>query len=159
MKILLDENVSAHLLDPLKWLLWGHSLEHVDKRWKGIKDKQLYEKAARHGYEFLITVDSNQLFDNDICKAIQRSGVHCAFVDVGKSSLDHLAAAAAALVQSSRAIVAALEEVDTQRIVLIRMASGRPYKIHDPRREPPSSMWPRKQYGNHWPPRRFQRDG
>lgn len=154
MKILLDENVPVQLIEPLKWLLRGHRISHANETWKGIKDEQLYDKARRSGYELVITVDGNQLLNDRICKAIHRSGVHCAFLDVGRSSLDDLAAASAALVHCARDITNLLEDAEGQRIITIQRLGERSlFTVYDPRKEAPSPYWPRKQHGEHKPSR------
>lgn len=154
MKILLDENVPEPLSAPLTWLLREHQMSHVNKRWKSIKDQQLYDKAKRYGYDIVISNDSQQLYDSDICKAIQRSSRHAVFVEASSGGLKHLAAAAGALMHCIRDIVAELEKVETQRIVIAPMLHGEPrYKPFDPRKEAPSPMWPRKQHGDHKPSR------
>ncbi|MFC7101222.1 DUF5615 family PIN-like protein [Nonomuraea rubra] len=82
MKILLDENVPEPLAEPLSWLLVRkHEMTHVNAQWKGIKDRQLYDKAKRKGYDVVISNDSQQLLDPDICRAIQRSGRHVVFIE------------------------------------------------------------------------------
>ncbi|MER7213235.1 hypothetical protein ABT340_39745 [Streptosporangium sp. NPDC000239] len=154
MRILLDENVPRQLVDPLSWLLPLHVIDQVNQRFKGIKDEQLYGKAKRKNYELIISVDSNQLYDEKICKAIQRSGLHAVFVETGNSSLKSLAAAAGALIHSIRDIVVRLEKVDVQHVTIIPMLRGDPrYDFHDPRHSAPSPIWPRKQHGEHKPSR------
>lgn len=154
MRILLDENVPRQLVDPLSWLLPVHVIHQVNRRFKGIKDEQLYDKAKRKNYELIISADGNQLYDERICKAIQRSGLHAAFVETGSSNLKSLAAAAGALIHSIRDIVAKLEKVEVQHVIVIHMLRGDPrYDFHNPRRDPPSPLWPRKQHGDHKPSR------
>lgn len=153
MRILLDENVPEPLIEPLSWLLKEHQIAHVGKRWKGIKDLQLYSKAKRNDYELIISADGNQLYDAEICKAIQRSGLHAVFLDAAPG-LDALAAATGALTHSIRGIVATTEKAEAQRVIVIPMLSGRgSYEVFDPQRQAPSPMWPRKQYGQHKPSR------
>ena len=84
MRILLDENVPEPLISPLGWLLRDCEIMH-GKRFKGIKDQQLYAEAKRSGYELIVTADINQLLDPEICKAIHRSGLHGVFFETGHS--------------------------------------------------------------------------
>ncbi|TXK35007.1 hypothetical protein [Nonomuraea sp. C10] len=154
MKILLDENVPEPLSEPLTWLLRGHPMSHVNKRWKSIKDQQLYDKAKRCGYDIVISNDSQQLYDSEICRAIQRSSRHVVFVETSSGGLRSLSAAAGALMHCIRDIVTELEKAETQRIIIVPMLHGEPkYKPYDPRKEAPSPMWPRKQHGDHKPSR------
>lgn len=154
MRALLDENVPEPLIEPLEWLLHGHDIAHVGKRFKGIKDLQLYDKARRNRYDLIISADTSQLLDVDICKAIQRSGIHAVYFDTGVSNLDALAAASASLLLSMRPVLATLEKAEGQRVVVIDLIRGRPlHRVIDPRKEAPSAMWPRKQHGNHKPSR------
>ena len=155
MKIILDENIPEPLSEPLGWLLRGHRMAHVNRCWKGIKDQQLYDKAKRQGYDVVISNDSQQLYDSDICKAIQRSNRHVVFVESSSGGLKHLAAVTGALMHCIRDIIAELEQAESQRIVIVPMLHGEPkYRPYDPRKaEAPSPMWPRKQHGDHKPSR------
>ncbi|AWS47892.1 hypothetical protein [Streptosporangium sp. 'caverna'] len=158
MRILLDENVPKPLVEPLSWLLPGHVIEQVNRRFKGIKDEQLYDKAKRKKFEMIISADGNQLYDEGICKAIQRSGLHAVFVETGNSSLGSLAAAAGALIHSIRDIIGKLEKAESQHVAIVQMLHGDPgYSFHDPRRDAPSPMWPRKQHGEHKPSRKLKK--
>ncbi|MGP3920875.1 DUF5615 family PIN-like protein [Nonomuraea sp. 10N515B] len=155
MKILLDENVPEPLAEPLSWLLVRkHEMTHVNAQWKGIKDRQLYDKAKRKGYDVVISNDSQQLLDPDICRAIQRSGRHVVFIETSSGGLRSLAAAAGAIIHSIRWIINELEQADGQRIVVVPPLRAEPrYTTFDPRRQAPSSIWPRKQHGDHKPSR------
>ena len=62
MKLLLDEDVPVQLVEPLRRLLRGHQVDHVQSLgWKGKKDCFLLPDASRKGYDALITNDSAQL--------------------------------------------------------------------------------------------------
>ena len=155
MRILLDENVPQPLTEPLSWLLSRkHEMAHINEQCKGIKDPQLYDKAKRNGCDVVISNDSQQLYDPEICKAIQRSGRHVVFIAMSNGGLRSLAAAAGALIHCIREIIAELEQSDGQQIIVVPMLRGEPrYTRYDPRREGPSPMWPRKQHGDHKPSR------
>jgi hypothetical protein len=77
VKLLLDEDVPVQLLEPLRRLLPGHQVDHVEPLgWKGKKDRFLLPDAAQRSYDALLTNDSGQLDNVDECRAIRDSGMH-----------------------------------------------------------------------------------
>jgi len=164
MKLLLDENVDHPLLEPIRWLLrHGKSgssnvVDHVDDvRWKSIKDKELYAKASRYGYDAVLSNDVSQLADPDICVAIKRSGLSVVFYEVTGNGMAAHAAAAGAVLHCIRQVVADLVVAKQQRIVFIHPLKGadRQFDTVDPDQEYVSDYWPgRRQYDRHKPPPR-----
>lgn len=79
MKLLLDENVPAPMTSTVKTLLHrSHDVQHVIDvpGWSGTKDLQLFEKAAKAGYQVIVTNDAKQLNRKPEVEAIARSGLH-----------------------------------------------------------------------------------
>lgn len=77
MKLLLDEDVSLQLVEPLRRLLRGHQVDHVqDLGWKGKKDRFLLPDASGKGYDALLTNDGAQLDSAEETRAIRDSGMH-----------------------------------------------------------------------------------
>lgn len=162
MKILLDEDVSHPLLDPLCWLLREHQIDRaLDIGWQGTKDPQVYAKAKRHGYELMLTNDSHQLADDKICKAIHRSKLHVVFYDLpSHNGLAAHGASAGAIMHTMRHVLEELGGARSQQIVTITPLKnpGNNYIVQDPNVEEVSKYWPgRRQYDRHHPPRRRKR--
>jgi hypothetical protein len=62
LRILLDEDVSQPLLEPLRRILKPHAVDHVnDIVWKGKKDVQVLRDAPVRGYGMLVTHNLGQL--------------------------------------------------------------------------------------------------
>jgi predicted nuclease of predicted toxin-antitoxin system len=63
MRILLDENLNWRLKDGLP----GHEVESVPLMgWAGIQNGTLLRKAVEHGFDALITMDSNMAYQQDL---------------------------------------------------------------------------------------------
>ena len=63
MRILLDENLNWRL----KRGLTGHEVEAVPLLgWSGIKNGALLRKAADHGFQVLLTMDSNMVYQQNL---------------------------------------------------------------------------------------------
>lgn len=158
MRVLLDENVPRPLLESIRWILRGHEVDHVNNvRWKGTKDRELYVKAKRHGYEVVLSNDSSQLGDPGICKAIRTSGLSVVFYDVRGNGLSAHAAAAGAILHCVRQVVANLVDAKEQRIAIIKplVSPENRFESYDPERDYVSPYWPgRRQYDRNRPSRR-----
>lgn len=156
MKLLLDENVPVRLEGVLTFLLRTHEVIHVQTlKWKGTRDPALYSKARKKRFDVILTNDGNQLMDPKICKAIQRSGIHYVHYDLGEG-LDGVAQSCASVLHAIRGVMAALEEADGQRVIMISgVRSSDNFAVLEPGVDRISPYWPgRKQYGNHQPSRR-----
>lgn len=144
MRLLLDEDVPLQLLEPIRHLLRGHVVDHVEQvGWKGKKDRFLLPDASRKGYDALVTNDSAQLDSVEESKAIKDSGLHhIRYRQNTRLGLEGLALAIGSVIAAIRQIVAELEQADGQRLVEIQsIQQGRRYKIVDPQLEPPA-YWP-----------------
>jgi hypothetical protein len=77
VRLLLDEDVPVQLLEPLRRLLPGHQVDHVQGLgWKGKPDDFLLADAAARGYDVLVTNDSGQMDSPKECRDIRDSGIH-----------------------------------------------------------------------------------
>jgi hypothetical protein len=144
MRILLDEDVPIQLLEPLRHLLLGHDVDHVDSlRWKGKKDRSLLLDAAQRGYEVFLTNDSAQLDSVEGCRAIRDSRIHhVRYPHDTRRGMDGLALAMAAVLGALRQIVKELEDADSQRLIAIQsIQPGKRHRTIDPRKDPPP-YWP-----------------
>ncbi|MBV9821373.1 MAG: DUF5615 family PIN-like protein [Actinobacteria bacterium] len=148
MRLLLDEDVPTSLLAPLRKVLPGHDVFHLDElRWKGKKDVHVIADAAGRGFDALLTNDSKQLDNVAECRAIRDSGLHHVryrqHTGPGESGgRTGLALAMAAVLAAIRHVVRDLEQVDSQRLVLIsELLDERRHEVIDPRRHPPA-YWP-----------------
>jgi len=142
VKLLLDEDVPVQMHEPLRRLLPGHTVDHVQLiGWKGKKDKFLLPDAAARGYDALITNDSGQLDNPDECRAIRDSGMHHVRYPI-RDGLDRLALAIAAVMAAIRPVVAELSSAGGQRLVLVQsIQAGRRHTTTDPADSPPP-YWP-----------------
>ncbi len=156
MKILLDEQVPEPALDPLRFMLPGHQVDHVQRiRWKGKQDLQLIPDMATRGYLMLVTADTGQLEDHEECAAIKKAGIHHVRFERHGRGIASTASAIATVVAGVPIIVPLLED-QPQRLVelgVVKCGQTR-YKIVDPEREPPTQYWPgRKTVRRRRPPR------
>jgi len=63
MRVLLDENLNWRL----KHALPGHEVESVPLLgWAGIQNGDLLRKAAENGFDVLMTMDSNMVYQQDL---------------------------------------------------------------------------------------------
>ena len=77
MRVLLDEDVPVQVLEPLKRVLRGHEVRHLnDLGWKNKKDVFVLHDAVAKGFDVLVTNDAAQLDDPDETDAIKKSGLH-----------------------------------------------------------------------------------
>jgi hypothetical protein len=144
VKLLLDEDVPKQLLDPLRHLLAGHQVDHVeDLGWKGKKDRFLLPDAARRGYDALVTNDSGQLVSAEESRAIRDSGMHhIRYHQDTRRGVDGLAIAMASVMAAVRPIVKELEAAEGQLLIEVQgVTPGRRHKATDPRTDPPP-YWP-----------------
>jgi hypothetical protein len=144
VKVLPDEDVPKQLLEPLRHLLRGHLVDHVeDLGWKGKKDRFLLPDARRRGYDALVTNDSGQLHSAEESRAIRDSGLHhVRYHQDPRRGIDGLAVAMASVMAAIRPIVYELEQADGQRLIEIQSVTpGRRHKTTDPRIDPPP-YWP-----------------
>jgi hypothetical protein len=144
VKILFDEQVPLPVLDPLVHMLPRHQIDHVQTvGWKSKKDLQLLPDVAARGYEALVTADVNQLYRLDECKLIKKHGFHhVRFQQVGVG-VASTASAIATIVAGLTAVLPELENVDGQRLVLlkpVRCDRGQ-FELVDPKINPPT-YWP-----------------
>lgn len=150
MRLLLDENVPTSLLSALRKVLPEHDVVHLDElRWKGKRDVHVLVDAAGRGFDALLTNDSKQLDDVEECRAIRDSGLHHVrywqHTGPGEGGGGTgLALAMAAVLAAIRHVVRELEQVDSQRLVLIsELRNERRHQTTDPHRDPPA-YWPTK---------------
>ena len=132
------------LVEPLRRLLPGHQVDHVQQLgWKGKKDRFLLPDARRRNYDALLTNDSAQLDDVDESRAIRDSGLHhIRYPQNTNRGIDGLALAMAAVMASIRQILAELEKADGQRLIEIQaIQAGRRHRTTDPGVDPPR-YWP-----------------
>jgi len=126
VRLLLDEDVPVQLLEPLRRLLPGHKVDHVQGLgWKGKPDHFLLADAAARGYDVLVTNDSGQLDSPKECRDIRDSGIHHTRYRM-LDGLDGLALAMGAVLAAIRPIVKELASVGAQRLVVVQgIAPGR----------------------------------
>jgi hypothetical protein len=112
LRILLDEDVSQPLLEPLRRILKPHAVDHVnDIVWKGKKDVQVLRDAPVRGYGMLVTHNLGPAPYPDEVKAIKRSGIHHVTYVTAKG-LTGEALGMASLLASMRRVVAEAEASD-----------------------------------------------
>ena len=112
MRVLLDEDVAQPLLEPLRRVLRGHQVDHVNEvRWKGKTDVQVLRDAPARGYEMLVTHNLGQLRIPDEVRAIRKSGMHHVTYVTGRG-LNGEALAMASLLASMRRVVAEAGDSD-----------------------------------------------
>jgi len=144
VKLLLDEDVPVQLLEPIRHLLPGHQVDHVEGiGWKGKSDRFLLSDAAHRGYEAFVTNDSAQLDSAEESRAIRDSGMHhIRYRQDPRRGVDGLAAAIGSVVAAIRLVIRDLEAADGQRLVAIQaIVAGRRHEIVDPLVDPPP-YWP-----------------
>ena len=146
VKLLLDEDVPVQLLEPLRRLLPGHQVDHVQGLgWKGKPDHFLLADAAARGYDVLVTNDSGQMDIPKECRDIRDSGIHHTRYRM-LDGLDGLALAMGAVLAAGmaaiRPIVKELASVGAQRLVVVQgIAPGKRHTTVDPAVDPPR-YWP-----------------
>ena len=142
VRLLLDEDVPVQLLEPLRRLLPGHKVDHVQGLgWKGKPDHFLLADAAARGYDVLVTNDSGQMDSPKECRDIRDSGIHHTRYRM-LDGLDGLALAMGAVLAAIRPIVRELASVGAQRLVVVQgIAPGKRHTTVDPAVDPPR-YWP-----------------
>lgn len=140
LRVLLDEQVPALLVQVLPAIARGHSFEHVNAlKWKSKKDVPLYRDAKKAGFDVVVTADLRQLDDPDETDAIRRSRIqHVRYVQ--KDGLTGMALAVAAVTAAMPGVLAALDGAPSQRLVAIRGLSGAAgdrFELRDPQLDPP----------------------
>ncbi|HVQ93348.1 MAG TPA: hypothetical protein VMU51_20075 [Mycobacteriales bacterium] len=144
MRLLLDEDVPTQFLGPLRQLLPGHQVDHIeDLGWKGKDDLFLLPDARRRQYEVLLTNDCAQLENAEECRAIRDSRLHhVRYHQNTRRGRDGLALAMASVLAAIRAVIQELADVDGQRLVEIdAMEPAQRHQTTDPRIDPPP-YWP-----------------
>jgi hypothetical protein len=147
MRVLVDENTAVQLMGPLNHLLPAHQVDHISQiGWKGKKDRTLLRDARQAGYDVFLTRDHNQLSDPDETRAIKDSRLHHVRYSQRHEGLAGLAVAIGSVIAAMPAVMAILEEANSQRLVrIVSVDPGRlRFEIIDPRQDPP----------NYWPSRR-----
>lgn len=140
MKVLLDEDVPAPVLEVLRHLLRGHSVDYVGEmsRWRGKKDIPMIRDAAAKGYDVLITNNVKQFEDPDETDAIRRSRIHHVVYRQRHPGMKGLGLAIGSLTAAMPMVLVELEAVETQRLVKINsLDPTRRYEVTDPRKDPP----------------------
>lgn len=147
MRILLDEDTPAQILEPLRHILRRHEIHGIHEiGWSGKKDPQVLRdlKNSTPRYEIFLTNDKSQLTSPDLCDLIKKSAVHHVRYDQGRGTLG-LALAMAAIIAAMPKVVEDLEAAKGQRLVKIKSmdrAVAR-HEVVDPAKRPPSPYWPR----------------
>lgn len=144
MRVLIDEDTPVQVVEPLRHLLRGHEIDHVEaKGWKGKTDRTLFRDAKRAGYDVIVSRDRNQLSDPAELKAIKAYGLHHVWYAQRREGMDGLALAIGAIIAAMPALIIELEHADGQRLVRIAgIDPHRRYRVTDPKKDPPS-YWPR----------------
>lgn len=140
MRVLLDEDVPVQVLEPLKRVLRGHEVRHLnDLGWKNKKDVFVLHDAAAKGFDVLVTNDAAQLDDPDETDAIKKSGLHhVRYSQRPDLGLHGLALALGAIVSAMPPLIVELGRVTGQRLVRINaLDPGRRFEVTDPKRSPP----------------------
>ena len=145
MRVLVDENSAVQqVMAPLKHLLRGHQVDHVeDIGWKGKLDVPLFRDARQRGYEALITIDRQQLQSPEECRAIKNSQMHHIRYEQRRPGLPGLALAIGAVIAAMPGVMAHLEQARGQqliRIISLDHAYSR-FEATDPATDPPA-YWP-----------------
>lgn len=144
MRILLDEDVPVQVLPPLRHVLYGHTIQHVDELgWKGLRDPVVFQHARASGYDVFVTNNLKQRNVPEECTAIKRSGVHHVLYRHDVEGQQGLALAIAAIVAAMPRLIDELEEVSSQRLAdITSIRNQKRYTITDPAHDPPSAYWP-----------------
>jgi PIN like domain len=120
VKLLLDENVPAPMTSTVKTLLHrSHDVQHVIDvpGWSGTKDLQLFEKAAKAGYQVIAT---KQLNRRPEVEAIARSGLHRVQYPHRQNGLVGLGLAVATVCAALPSALQELATSDGQRLVTLK---------------------------------------
>jgi hypothetical protein len=146
MRVLLDEDVSVPLLQPLRHLCFGrHDIDHATQvHLAGRPDIPLLRLARDRGYQAVVTNDLSQLADPEETRAIAKSGLHhIRFAQ--RPGRNGLAFALGALIASLPSLLDELEHEEGQRIVRVEglNPARRRYTIVDPWINRPA-YWPRR---------------
>jgi PIN like domain len=143
MQILIDEDTAVQILDPLRHVLIGHDVKHInDVNWKSKKDRHVLPDAKNAGYDVFITKDRAQLSDPRECDAIKRSGLHHIRYTQRSEGARGLALALAAIIAAMPMVVEELANAKGQRLVKITAVEPRNrFEVTDPLRNPPSPYW------------------
>jgi len=148
VRVLLDEDVPVQVLEVLRQVLVGHSIDHVEGLgWKGKKDLALLPDAAKRGYQVFVTNDKNQLEDVGESRAIRDSGMHhVRYAQNTKLGREGLALAVASLLAAAVPCIRELETASGQRLVQVKSVASHQrnarYEVTDPIKSPPP-YWPR----------------
>lgn len=118
MRVLLDEDVPAQLLVPLRAIARRHQIESVTSlQWGAKKDFAIYRDARQAGFEAIVTNDSRQLDDPEEVRAIARAGLHHIRYSQKHPGVRGLGLALGALIAALPEALDELELVDSQRLV------------------------------------------
>ena len=143
MRILVDEDTAVQVVDVLRHLLPGHQVDHITQlNSSGTKDRHVLRDAASTGYDVFITKDRNQLNDPGELAVIKNSKLHHVHYSQRQPGLPGLVLALGSILAAMPAVVAELEQADTQRVVHITAADPRRrFAIIDSARQAPKD-WP-----------------
>jgi len=108
MLILLDENLlSQKLKQP--FLEEGHSISNVyDMGWRGLKDREILDRAENHPFDVFITADKNLPYQQNLASRLMRIVV----LDSSSTRPDHLVP----LIRQVSAMIGSLPANSTVRI-------------------------------------------
>lgn len=138
MRFLLDEGMPVQLLGPLRCNR-GHDFDHVDDLgWKGKPDTFLFADAAKRGFDGIVTLDLDQLADQDEWRALKKSALHHVSLRQGRrvTGTAGVARIIGSVVVAMPYVLDELQPTGEQRIVEIAMlASGARHETFDPKRE------------------------
>ncbi|MDQ1665966.1 MAG: hypothetical protein QOH75_1997 [Actinomycetota bacterium] len=146
MRVLLDEDVPEQLVEPLRHLTPGHTIDYVGQtRWAGKKDPDLYRAIRGAGYDVIVTNDRSQLNDPGLTKEIRRSQVHHVRYSQKHPGLRGLALALGALIAALPTLLDELATAEGQMLVHVHALDPRKkrHTVRDPRVDPPA-YWGRR---------------
>lgn len=144
MRILLDEDVPMPILDLLRHILKGHTVDHVYRvNWGSKTDVDLYKDARARRYDVIVTNNLRQLNEPSECDAIKRSGLHVIFYDL-RDGVVGLGLAAGAVCAGMHPAIADLANRQQQHLAWITALSAnkRRYRVKNPATEVVSPYWP-----------------
>lgn len=142
VKILIDEQAPLPVVEPLRRLLRGHTVDHVDAiNWKGKKDSKLLPEAALRGYDVLVTADAGQLSDPAELKLIMSGGIHHVLFEQNGKGVSHLTSMMATIIAGMPDALARLEKAPAQLLIKLTLVKPTHALVIDPRKQP---YWPRR---------------
>jgi predicted nuclease of predicted toxin-antitoxin system len=138
VRLVVDEGVPVQVLEPLRRNK-GHQFAHVtDLGWDGQKDQPLFAAAAQRGFDAIVALDVDQLFEPAEWRALRRSRLHHISLRQGRTVRGRtgVARVLASLIVAMPYVLADLATTDGQRIVEVALlAATARHELFDPRRE------------------------